>query len=124
MLLGLDSGAFCPLIGHRSQSQARALWSQADAPSPSRHQPLPNQQFYATSNSNNKEKRPAETLIEQDGDLIMTENGAPKTGGTAPDGTAAGIPFYEKQRQHLKELIARKRALEKRIVGPTLPVLT
>lgn len=35
--------------------------------------------------------------------------GAPAGGG--------GIPYYEKQRQHLKELIGRKRALEKKIVS-------
>jgi len=43
----------------------------------------------------------------------MADNSANKAG---PDTAAAGIPFYEKQRQHLKELIGRKRALEKRIV--------
>ncbi|KAK0731256.1 histone acetyltransferase subunit NuA4-domain-containing protein [Lasiosphaeris hirsuta] len=46
----------------------------------------------------------------------MAENATPKPAGAgANDTAAAGIPFYEKQRQHLKELIARKRALEKRI---------
>jgi hypothetical protein len=45
----------------------------------------------------------------------MTEqNNPPKSAGASD--AAAGIPFYEKQRQHLKELIARKRALEKRLV--------
>ncbi|KAK0618499.1 histone acetyltransferase subunit NuA4-domain-containing protein [Bombardia bombarda] len=43
----------------------------------------------------------------------MTENAPSKSGGVG-DGSA-GIPFYEKQRTHLKELISRKRALEKRI---------
>jgi len=32
-------------------------------------------------------------------------------------GGGGGIPNYESQRQHLKELITRKRALEKRIVS-------
>ncbi|KAK3341199.1 histone acetyltransferase subunit NuA4-domain-containing protein [Lasiosphaeria hispida] len=46
----------------------------------------------------------------------MAENAPAKLAGAgANDTAAAGIPFYEKQRQHLKELIARKRALEKRI---------
>ncbi|KAK4100591.1 NuA4-domain-containing protein, partial [Parathielavia hyrcaniae] len=31
--------------------------------------------------------------------------------------SAAGIPFYEKQRQHLKELIARRRAMEKKLAA-------
>ncbi|KAK0632130.1 histone acetyltransferase subunit NuA4-domain-containing protein [Immersiella caudata] len=46
----------------------------------------------------------------------MTEqNNPPKSAGA--NDAAAGIPFYEKQRQHLKELIARKRALEKRLAA-------
>ncbi|EAQ93602.1 hypothetical protein CHGG_01837 [Chaetomium globosum CBS 148.51] len=56
----------------------------------------------------------------------MTENappgsnskstGANGTGGdAASSSSAAGIPFYEKQRQQLKELISRKRALEKKL---------
>jgi len=44
----------------------------------------------------------------------MAENNPPK-GSTVANGE--GIPFYEKQRQHLKELITRKRAVEKRIVS-------
>ncbi|KAK5657090.1 hypothetical protein OQA88_3618 [Cercophora sp. LCS_1] len=43
----------------------------------------------------------------------MTENGAKPAG----DAAAAGIPYYEKQRAHLKELIARRRTLEKRITN-------
>ncbi|KAK4042404.1 histone acetyltransferase subunit NuA4-domain-containing protein [Parachaetomium inaequale] len=48
------------------------------------------------------------------------------TGGGAGGGTgdantasssAAGIPFYEKQRQYLKDLIAKKRALEKKLAA-------
>jgi chromatin modification-related protein EAF6 len=52
----------------------------------------------------------------------MTENappgvgGAPGVAGNNP-GAAAGIPYYEKQRQHLRDMIARKRALEKRLVS-------
>jgi chromatin modification-related protein EAF6 len=51
----------------------------------------------------------------------MTENAPPGPGGGASvagsnPGAAAGIPYYEKQRQHLREMIARKRALEKRLV--------
>ncbi|KXX73270.1 Chromatin modification-related protein eaf6 [Madurella mycetomatis] len=38
-------------------------------------------------------------------------------GASAPSSAAAGIPFYEKQRQHLKELIARKRMLDKRLAA-------
>lgn len=56
---------------------------------------------------------------------IIAPGGAVKSAG--PNGTsgdtntssAAGIPFYEKQRQHLKELIARRRALEKKLVRRT-----
>ncbi|KAB5580826.1 histone acetyltransferase subunit NuA4-domain-containing protein [Coniochaeta sp. 2T2.1] len=49
----------------------------------------------------------------------MTENGAPNGADGAGNnlGAAAGIPYYEKQRQHLKDMIARKRALEKRIAA-------
>lgn len=48
------------------------------------------------------------------GELAMMDNSGPKM-GTA-DG-AAGIPYYEKQRQHLKELLNKKKLLEKRLVG-------
>ncbi|GAB1310119.1 chromatin modification-related protein eaf6 [Madurella fahalii] len=59
----------------------------------------------------------------------MTENSAssaPKPAAAAANGVdgasasssaAAGIPFYEKQRQHLKELIARKRMLDKKLAA-------
>lgn len=62
----------------------------------------------------------------------MTENpasSAPKPaaatangvdGASAQSSAAAGIPFYEKQRQHLKELITRKRMLDKRLVRSSL----
>jgi len=56
----------------------------------------------------------------------MTENltsgsGTKSAGTNGPGGdtaasSAAGIPFYEKQRQYLKELIARRRTLEKKLV--------
>jgi chromatin modification-related protein EAF6 len=46
----------------------------------------------------------------------MAENATPKAAAVNGD-SAAGIPFYEKQRQHLKELLAKKRALDKRIVS-------
>lgn len=49
----------------------------------------------------------------------MMDNSGPKMG--AADG-AAGIPYYEKQRQHLKELLNKKKLLEKRLVG--LPSVT
>lgn len=51
----------------------------------------------------------------------MTDNPPPPAGGPmmhAGNTAAAGIPYYEKQRQHLKEMINRKRALEKRLVSP------
>jgi chromatin modification-related protein EAF6 len=57
----------------------------------------------------------------------MAENQTPKpsgpnaASGEAAGSSAAGIPFYEKQRQHLKELISRRRALEKKLVRPTRP---
>ncbi|KAK3394412.1 histone acetyltransferase subunit NuA4-domain-containing protein [Podospora didyma] len=44
----------------------------------------------------------------------MTENAPQKAGSNGPDATNS-IPFYEKQRQRLKELIARKRTLEKKL---------
>ena len=48
---------------------------------------------------------------------IATKSGGPNgTSDTASSSAAAGIPFYEKQRLHLKELIARRRALEKKLV--------
>jgi len=61
-----------------------------------------------------------------DSDSTMAENSAAGIGTAKSAGangssdtassSAAGIPFYEKQRQHLKELIARRRALEKKLV--------
>lgn len=44
----------------------------------------------------------------------MTESQAPN--GGVPNPGAAGIPFYEKTRQELKSLIARKKLLEKKLV--------
>ena len=58
-------------------------------------------------------------------DSTMAENQTPKpagpnaASGDAAGSSAAGIPFYEKQRQHLKELISRRRALEKKLVRST-----
>lgn len=50
----------------------------------------------------------------------MTEE-APAKAATAPNGdAAAGVPFYEKQRQQLKELISKKKALDKKIVSKDL----
>ncbi len=48
--------------------------------------------------------------------------GANGTSDTASSSAAAGIPFYEKQRLHLKELIARRRALEKKLVRSPSPL--
>ena len=45
----------------------------------------------------------------------MAENNAPK--GVSAKEAVAGVPFYERQRQHLKELISKRRVLEKRIVS-------
>ncbi len=45
----------------------------------------------------------------------MAENNAPK--GVSAKEAVAGVPFYERQRQHLKELISKRRLLEKRIVS-------
>jgi chromatin modification-related protein EAF6 len=47
----------------------------------------------------------------------MTDNPAPKSAPAGNEAAAAGIPFYEKQRQHLKELITKRRLLEKRLVS-------
>ncbi|CCC11578.1 unnamed protein product [Sordaria macrospora k-hell] len=44
----------------------------------------------------------------------MMDNSGLKMGTT--DG-AAGIPYYEKQRQHLKELLNKKKLLEKRLLA-------
>lgn len=52
----------------------------------------------------------------------MAENVAPKAAATNGD-SAAGLPFYEKQRQHLKELLAKKRNLDKKIVSNGLAPL-
>lgn len=49
-----------------------------------------------------------------------TGSGAGASGGASGGNAAAGpggIPYYEKQRQYLKELINRKRTLEKKIVS-------
>jgi len=43
----------------------------------------------------------------------MAEN-APPAGGTSGD--APGLPYYEKSRQHLKELLAKRRNLERQLV--------
>ena len=48
--------------------------------------------------------------------IASAKSGANGTSDTASSSAAAGIPFYEKQRLHLKELIARRRALEKKLV--------
>ncbi len=48
---------------------------------------------------------------------VSKSNGSNGTNGDTTSSSAAGIPFYEKQRQHLKELIGRRRALEKKLVG-------
>ncbi|KAJ4290682.1 hypothetical protein N0V88_006430 [Collariella sp. IMI 366227] len=51
----------------------------------------------------------------------MTDNGPSGGAGAKSNGTSdmaasqAGIPYYEKQRQQLKELIARRRMLEKKL---------
>lgn len=54
----------------------------------------------------------------------MAENNGSGGGGSAKLGvtndttssSAAGIPYYEKQRVRLKDLIAKRRALEKKLV--------
>ncbi|KAL2023476.1 hypothetical protein VTK56DRAFT_2472 [Thermocarpiscus australiensis] len=42
---------------------------------------------------------------------------AASSSAAAAAAAGAGIPFYEKQRQHLKDLIARRRALEKKLAA-------
>lgn len=49
----------------------------------------------------------------------MAENNAPTTGANGD--VPAGVPFYEKSRQHLKELLARKRMLERTLVSSRAP---
>ncbi len=50
----------------------------------------------------------------------MSENAQPANGGSAD---APGIPFYEKSRQQLKELLQKRRQLERQLVRarPPLP---
>ncbi|RDL36844.1 Uncharacterized protein BP5553_06196 [Venustampulla echinocandica] len=43
----------------------------------------------------------------------MAENTAPSTGPPASGGDVPGQPFYERTRQHLKELLNKKRLLER-----------
>ena len=66
------------------------------------------------------------TISDWDTNIDMAENATPKAAGVVNGGdSAAGVPFYEKQRQHLKELIAKKKALDARIVSETIhPSLT
>lgn len=44
-------------------------------------------------------------------------NDAATTGPVAAAAAGGGQPFYDKQRAHLKDLIARRRALDKRLVS-------
>jgi len=44
----------------------------------------------------------------------MAEN-APHAG--AASGDAPGLPYYEKSRQHLKELLVKRRTLERQLVS-------
>lgn len=37
-------------------------------------------------------------------------------GGSSGADSTAGLPFYQKQRQHLRELIARRKALDRKLV--------
>jgi chromatin modification-related protein EAF6 len=47
----------------------------------------------------------------------MTEaTSANASSGDTANSSAAGIPYYEKQRQHLKELIFKRKQLEKKLV--------
>ena len=50
----------------------------------------------------------------------MAENVQPASGSAGADGQA-GVPFYEQQRKHLKEIIAKKRALERQLVSLRTP---
>ena len=98
-----------PTVEHREDEQP---------PPPHLREPTLSELFDLAGVSNRPRERPRTTHLDY---LDMAEN-APSTGASAAGGhhagssAAAGIPFYEKQRQHLKEMIARKRALEKRMV--------
>lgn len=112
-----DPEIFCAMIGHRftwAVHQPLQVLHVSATDTTIRHQ---NQDAlddfdassgnHANHNGNSSAHRPKT--------VRMTEQGNPPKSAGAGD-AAAGIPFYEKQRQHLKELIARKRALEKRLV--------
>ena len=134
MRLQLDEGAFCALIGYRF-SFPRDDGSRT-VPRPFQaHQVIHVSATEALSTENHPGKailrdalsskiRSNQCRVQKPhgssnngakAQTKMTENNAtPKSAGTGD--AAAGIPFYEKQRQHLKDLIAKRRALEKRIV--------
>jgi len=131
-----DPGVFCALIG-------QSLLCQQDGAKAKMHRPLQVLHASATDTaiaiairrhsvtnsdalndtaepSSNHTKLPTPSGIStgyKPKIVRMTEQNPPKSAGAGD--AAAGIPFYEKQRQHLKELIARKRTLEKRLVRTT-----
>jgi hypothetical protein len=124
-----ETGVFCALIGGRGP--VRTLGDSALDPS-TRHHPAPIIDRQQQGSSLDFLSLGAgKTKGSSTADSRMTEStaaggGAAKAAG--PNGTsdtaassAAGIPFYEKQRQHLKELIARRRAMEKKLVRISSP---
>lgn len=114
--------AFCPLIGFRQKERIhrnRPSSLRRDATMATVEQPTVPATDVLSSNVTNS-STPAQQNhdtpnIPADPAMKMTDNGPAKS-GAATDTAAAGIPFYEKRRQDLKELIAKKRALEKRLV--------
>jgi chromatin modification-related protein EAF6 len=127
-----ETEAFCALIGWRRARQHHA--QSAFGPTVLEHPNNPRPP-YLYEYLRNSYRTPTLGFALDGGSKIdtnsntrstMTDNtalgGAPKSAGANGSGdgvsssSAAGIPFYEKQRQHLKELITRKRTLEKRLV--------
>jgi hypothetical protein len=125
-----ETGIFCALIGGRGL--VTTLGDSAVHPS-TRHRLAPIIDYQDQDSSLDFLSLGAgKTDGSSVSDSKMTEStaaGGPAAKAAGPNGTsdaaassAAGIPFYEKQRQHLKELIARRRAMEKKLVRPPAPL--
>ncbi|KAK0657204.1 histone acetyltransferase subunit NuA4-domain-containing protein [Cercophora newfieldiana] len=115
-----DPEIFCAMIGHNpSHQQDRAVHQLQVLPVSTTDAAIYHQTRDALNHpdANSDDAKPNDnSTAHRPKTVRMTEqNNPPKSAGAGD--AAAGIPFYEKQRQHLKELIARKRALEKRLAA-------